>query len=321
MFTGIHLCILNNAYATTHTKTTVIYGLNDNTHLSAHAHQGVNYKVQLASFSNQHNADQYRKSIAKLTSSPVHMMYTNGFYRVFVGPFSHPSTLHQIKRELASKTPQPLKITKPSKQRPTLTTASTTSTHHVTPTEAVHPWKDMPESPVFKAGPYVGASIGPRINMTGVPLTYIGAEGTLSAGWGRLWNQRYYLAAEIFGANSANLNKFGTFREGSNIDSVRSTWNYGLDIIPGLMLNDKMFIYARGGVVQTRMIVESQYNSTGMNANGWRTGVGVQGNVYKNLDLRLEYIFALYQKPVATFANEGTPFSNQGNLGLVYKFG
>ena len=171
----------------------------------------------------------------------------------------------------------------------------------------------------FKAGPYVGASIGPRINMTSLPLTYIGAEGTLSAGWGHLWNQRYYLAAEIFGANSANINKFGTFREGAVLDSVRSTWNYGIDIIPGFMVNDKTFIYARGGVVQTRIAVQSQFGSSGVNANGWRVGLGAQTNIYKSLDVRMEYIFALYER-ITQLNAEGRPFSDQCNIGLVYKF-
>lgn len=171
----------------------------------------------------------------------------------------------------------------------------------------------------FKAGPYVGASIGPRINMTKAPLTYIGAEGVLSAGLGHLWNHKYYLAAEIFGGNSANLDKFGTFQQGVALDSVRSTWNYGADIIPGFMVNDKTFIYGRGGIVQMRVAVQSQLGSSGYNTNGWRAGLGAQTNIYKNLDVRMEYIFSMYER-ITQLSAEGKPFSDQCNVGLVYKF-
>ena len=171
----------------------------------------------------------------------------------------------------------------------------------------------------FKAGPYIGASIGPRIALSGVPLTYIGAQGTLSAGWGHIWKQRYYLAAEIYGANSAKLKNYGRFNQGVTSYTLQPTWDYGVDLMPGLMINDTTLGYARVGFEQTRMILNSALGSTGVNADGWRVGGGLQTNVYKNLDLRAEYIFTDYGT-LTHYANAGNQFAMLGNLGLVYKF-
>lgn len=189
-------------------------------------------------------------------------------------------------------------------------------------------WKDMENQPVYKAGPYVGISFGPRMNINASRFNYIGGEGTLSAGLAHLWRQQYYLAAEAFGSNSLNLHtsnvQLNTISPRHNlvdVQSIRSTWSYGIDIIPGLMLNDKTMIYMRGGVVRTHVKIDSNLSDFALNDDGWRLGLGTQTTLYKNFDIRLEYIAARYQETTVFISDRKTkPFSTLCNLGLVYKF-
>ena len=178
------------------------------------------------------------------------------------------------------------------------------------------------EKYTYKAGPYVGFSVGPRIMMTGTPSQYIGAEGNLSAGYGHLWNQWFYLAGEIFGGNSVRLKNIGIEQNPGGrapISSVRTSWNYGFDAIPGIMMNERTLAYLRGGVVNTEFQIATDLESQNTHATGWRAGGGIQTNVYKNLDVRLEYVYNQFYrqtKPV----NWGRPFMNLVNLGITYRF-
>lgn len=170
----------------------------------------------------------------------------------------------------------------------------------------------------FQAGPYVGASVGPRINISGNPFTYAAVEGTLSAGLGHLWNQRFYLAGEVFGGDSVKLKTFGQGPLPESVNNVRSGWSYGFDLLPGVMINDHTLAYLRGGVVNTQFISNTNIGTVTKSPTGWQLGLGMQTNVYKNLDARVEYIYSRYQKvnnPLISIQS-----ANQANLGLVYKF-
>jgi opacity protein-like surface antigen len=192
--------------------------------------------------------------------------------------------------------------------------AASTSTAFAGDMGAIKECKDY----TFKAGPYVGASIGPRFNISGIPFTYIGGEGTLSAGYGRFWKQRYYLAGEIFGANSFNLKNYGHATSTTDARNVRSTWNYGFDLLPGILVNDYTLAYARVGVTNIHFQIDTPTGNVSKNPTGWQVGFGGQTHLYKNLDVRLEYIFSDYS--TETNPDIGHQFANQMNLGLVYKF-
>lgn len=156
----------------------------------------------------------------------------------------------------------------------------------------------------FAAGPYIGGSIGMRDNISSG--AYRGIEGTLSAGYGTMLSPCWYLAGEIFGGDSFNLQDHKT---PGNL-GIRSSWSYGLDVIPGFMLTDYVLAYARGGVVRTR------FSDANVNATGGRAGVGLQTSIAQCWDLRGEYVYTYYGK----VSNVGKPQSDQVNVGLVYKF-
>jgi len=157
----------------------------------------------------------------------------------------------------------------------------------------------------FAAGPYLGLSVGPRTNITGTPTAYKGLEGTISAGWGTMLNPSWYLAGEIFGSDSIQLENYT-----NNGAGVKTSWSYGLDIIPGYMITDYVLAYMRAGVVRTRFTDQS------VNKNGWQVGLGGQTNLYQNWDLRGEYVYSQY----SSVSGIGKPSSDQFNLGIVYKF-
>lgn len=181
--------------------------------------------------------------------------------------------------------------------------------------------KDSSEKYTYKAGPYVGFSVGPHIMLTGNPLQYIGANFTLSAGYGHLWNQWFYLGGELFGANTVRMKNFGVENIPGrfSISNVRSSWNYGFDAMPGIMLNEKTLGYLRGGVINTEFQGASDYVTRTTHATGWRAGAGIQTNVYKNLDLRLEYVYNQFYKQTEP-VRWGHPFFNQFNFGIAYRF-
>ena len=170
----------------------------------------------------------------------------------------------------------------------------------------------------FVSAPYVGLSVGVRNNFTGggssvpsitnsTPAVYQGVEGILSGGYALTFNQRWYLAGEIYGADSArakNLPRPSGF-------GVQSTWVYGIDVIPGVILTDDFLAYLRVGAVGT------EFNHPRVNKGGWQLGAGGQVNLVRNWDLRAEYIFSSYTSVSPALSKIG---ANQFNVGVVYKF-
>jgi opacity protein-like surface antigen len=157
----------------------------------------------------------------------------------------------------------------------------------------------------FLAGPYLGLSIGPRINYSGTPTAYSGGEGTLSAGYAAMVNPDFYLAGEILGGGNVQFKDFKNAGNGS-----KTTWTYGIDIIPGYMITDHVLGYLRAGVVRSR------FTDQGTNATGWQVGLGGQTNIYQNWDLRGEYVYTNYNSVTGV----GKPQGNVFNLGVLYKF-
>jgi len=170
----------------------------------------------------------------------------------------------------------------------------------------------------YQADPYLGLSVGPRLNTSSTPFTYWGVEGTLSAGLSHIWEQRIYLAGEVFFGDSARIKTVGMGSSPLSINNVESDWSVGFDLIPGLMFNQYILGYLRLGVVNTHFEMDSTAGQLTDNLTGFHGGLGLQTSVYKNIDARVEYILSLYQ--TGTNPPIGTMNSNQVNLGLVYKF-
>lgn len=159
------------------------------------------------------------------------------------------------------------------------------------------------------AAPYIGGSIGVRNNYSGTPAVFKGLDGNLSLGYGGIIAPSWYLAAEGFVLGTIKLKDMPNTANGGS-SSVRSTWGYGADIIPGFMINNWVMAYLRGGISET------YFNNQGSWAFGWRVGAGGQTNIYQNWDLRAEYVYT-YNNHIS---GVGHPNTDLFNVGVVYRF-
>lgn len=158
----------------------------------------------------------------------------------------------------------------------------------------------------FAAGTmYIGGSVGEATNTSETQnVNYRGLPLTLNAGYGALLSQNFYLAGEAFGVlGSASLNDNG----------LKSTYGYGLSLLPGIMLGDHTMTYVRMGFVRSRFTPNISNNR---NVNGGQLGLGLQLGLTQNLDLRGEYIFTAYQ----SFSGVASPKQDAFNIGVIYKF-
>lgn len=165
------------------------------------------------------------------------------------------------------------------------------------------------------AAPYLGASIGSRINTvsgadrlatfntsTDVLTILTGRRysnavtGKVFGGYGAMLSPCWYLGGELFIQGDANVSSSsrgcisGINAAGVRTRNVspRTTWGYGLDIRPGYMVTDHVMAYLPVGVVRTR------FSSAGNNATGVRLGLGAQTNLTPCLVLRGEYVYSRY---------------------------
>ncbi|OGT63109.1 MAG: hypothetical protein A3E85_03980 [Gammaproteobacteria bacterium RIFCSPHIGHO2_12_FULL_45_12] len=152
--------------------------------------------------------------------------------------------------------------------------------------------------------PYVGASLGVSTNTTdstarpnsrGVPLSVL-------AGYGGVITQSVYLAGEVT----------GTLATGQlSANGMKSTYGYGVSLLPGVMLHDHFLAFARVGVVRTN------FNSGNNLSTGAEAGLGMQTSLTQNVELRGEYDFTAYHR-VSTVG--ASPKADAFLVSLVYLF-
>lgn len=164
----------------------------------------------------------------------------------------------------------------------------------------------------YQTGPYLGFSAGLRDNATGTPTFYKAFEGTLSAGYGYMMSPLFFLGGEVFVGNSARIKDFKAQLDSD--DGVGSSWNYGLSLLPGLMITDHVLAYLRVGGTWTSFNDSTDHNNQTLGA--WQAGFGAQTNVYNEWDLRAEYVYSGYN----TLKDRGKVTADQFNIGVVYKF-
>lgn len=176
------------------------------------------------------------------------------------------------------------------------------------------------DSHEFVSAPYLGLNVGVRSNITGSGTSntilyghgaavYQGIEGTISGGYALTFQDRWYLAFELFGADSTKSRN--VLRYGSTYVGVQSNWSYGFDFIPGVVVTDGFLLYLRVGGIGTN------FNNINIVSNGWQIGVGGQANLTRNWDIRGEYVSSGYNS-VSAAVNKIV--ANQFNVGVVYKF-
>jgi opacity protein-like surface antigen len=154
--------------------------------------------------------------------------------------------------------------------------------------------------------PYVGAGLGLNVN-TSATANYRDMPFNLLAGYGGLIDQSIYLAGELnVTAGSAEISR--------SYANLKTTYSYGVSVLPGLMLNDRTLAFVRAGLVNTR------FSDLGKTKAGAQFGLGLQTGLTQNVDLRGEYDYTAYR---SFHANSGeyisSPRTDGFNFALVYK--
>jgi opacity protein-like surface antigen len=152
------------------------------------------------------------------------------------------------------------------------------------------------------------------------------AKGALYFGYGNVWENFYYLSAELF----ADLSHYSSKTSGDNIyiipppslppssDELNisnstvsdlSSVQYGIDLRPGVLISRDTLLYARIGVANAHLKLESTTGaedlilagassalplSASKSVTALRLGAGVEYRFYRCLGLRFDYIFTNY---------------------------
>lgn len=160
------------------------------------------------------------------------------------------------------------------------------------------------------SAPYIGAGLGIVTNTADEHSTifnsYRGVPFNLFAGYAVMITDFVYLAGELDGT-------LGTAELSDNSSSLKTTYGYGLSIIPGVLLSDHTLGFVRAGVVRTR------FSETNETRTGGQIGLGLQTSLTQNVDVRGEYDFTAYQS-INDNGFSTSPRSDAFNLSLVYKF-
>lgn len=203
----------------------------------------------------------------------------------------------------------------------------------------------------WSCGPYVGAGLGidtadfretaqisqsPR-NFDVTNKTQLAAQGALGdifAGYG-IHNSLFYVAAELnFSASTAksHISNVEAVHGTSAATTIRINHNWGIGILPGVLLPQNTILYGRLGYVRGRLHVHTSdvsLASTHCSRAGARIGVGLEKYICRNFSLRAEYSHIGYRHRTGrTFdANSAVtktatlyPDTNQFELGLSYWF-
>ena len=161
----------------------------------------------------------------------------------------------------------------------------------------------------FTTGPYLGLSVGPRVNYTGSPTVFLGVDGNLSLGYSGMLAPSWYLAGEIFGIGTASAKDL-QYTSGTTTVGAKSNWGYGASILPGYLLTDDFLGYLRLGATNTN------FNDQNASKTAWHVGLGGEVQLTQNWDLRGEFVYAQYGKVTGI----GQTFADTFNFGVVYKF-
>jgi outer membrane immunogenic protein len=217
---------------------------------------------------------------------------------------------------------------------------------------AGHNYKDVafkdaapcPAAPQLMDGFYIGVQGGydaydvkanssiAGVGSNNVDLNVKGWVGGLMLGYGKYFNNLYYLGGEVFGNYSNASENFNT----SDTDGVTPiayngkvnvNGSYGLALLPGFKINDATLGYVRLGYNWAS--IKYQESETGVGSasktntsGGFVYGVGMETLIAANWSVRAEYTYTNYNS-FNTSLGAGTsvePADNQFMLGLLYHF-
>jgi outer membrane immunogenic protein len=202
-----------------------------------------------------------------------------------------------------------------------------------------------PQEKGLMDGFYVGANVGydsyrmrqsvglasATASMTQNPaLNATGWVGGLFAGYGQYVNNNFYLGAEIFGdisnaSTTQTVTATGTAGTGSYYTNTSVKGTYGIDVIPGVKINNNTLLYLKGGYIRTKIRINETSTIGGLNSTnnnwqgGWNYGVGAESSLYDNWSVRTEYTHAnINAYTISASQTRVTPSDNQVMLGIIY---
>ncbi len=155
-----------------------------------------------------------------------------------------------------------------------------------------------------------------------------GWNGRLFGGYGKYFNNNYYLGGELFLGTSGASGKDSLSTSGFQYDGKFSAGtSFGASLLPGVKLtNNGPLLYGRLGYIDTDLKVQDWSGSTGSNYSHWtggyNLGLGVEMPIYGKVTGRLEYDYINYN----SFNNNGitgsknSPADNRGSFDLSYHF-
>lgn len=190
-------------------------------------------------------------------------------------------------------------------------------------------------------GAYVGGALG--LNLTTFKLTdpasavthFTNREPTLGAlaGYGQTFNDILYLGGEAFVNGGSASTSTKTIFNGTQTAKLASTYNYGIDLMPGLKVTPSTLVYGKVGLSENRFkLTENLAPGVGSgvsgtaqeNRLGGRLGLGAQTDLTSNLAIRGEFVHTAYRSFTAPsnagFQNSIKPSTNTATVGLVYTF-
>lgn len=152
------------------------------------------------------------------------------------------------------------------------------------------------------AAPYIAGGLG-VVSNTSKSSSFRGATLNAALGYGALIKQDFYLGGEGFATFLT-----GTLDNNPAATSMRTTYSFGLSVLPGYMLSEHTMAFVRAGLLRTR------FTRPASTVTGGQVGIGMQTSVTQNWDVRGEYDYVGYHQVMGT-----TPHADQFNFALVYK--
>lgn len=170
----------------------------------------------------------------------------------------------------------------------------------------------------------------PAFGANNVDISAKGWVGGIMFGYGKYFNNLYYLGGELFGNLSNAGNSFNitdtdvgptiTYNGKISVDA-----SYGAAMLPGVKLNDVTMAYIRLGYNWANIRYQESHTGVGSSSKsdtlgGFVYGVGLEALLKGNWSVRGEYTYTNYKSVDTPLGVGGSfaPSDNQFMLGVIY---
>lgn len=193
---------------------------------------------------------------------------------------------------------------------------------------------------IFSSGGAAGGFLGYGRYFEGFHNTYLGLEIFGNYSWAS--KNDYEKFSNVVGVHDIPDHITGTYYTMQTVNThIRAKSNFGVSLLPGVKLNNRFLLYLRLGYNWANMQVSQEiYNttsfendigvvtpngdvtasySTAKTIGGYSYGIGLEGQAYNNLSLRVDFAHTQYN----SFYTNGTsahirPEDNQVMFGINY---